>query len=319
MHLFRHYASLPAEIYGGVVALGNFDGVHLGHQAVIKAAKDIGQVLTLPVGVMTFEPHPRTVLTKDRKPFRLTPFRIKVRTIEALGVDFLVIQRFDSNFSSYTATEFIDYVLVAGIRARHVVIGYDYSFGHNRSGNSELLSLIGNRRGFDVTTIAPVCSSDGMVHSSTQVRTCLTEGKPRDAARLLGRYFEIEGRVEYGDSRGRRLGYPTANLDLGEYQRPRTGVYAVRAGIRRDGKISWWGGVANYGYRPSFDTKQFNPIFEVHIFDFSEEIYRCYLRVALVEFLRSEQHFSSLETLQLQIATDSERALTILQHSAASI
>ncbi|VBB69379.1 Riboflavin kinase / FMN adenylyltransferase [invertebrate metagenome] len=310
MRLFRHYTELPTEVRGSVVVLGNFDGVHLGHQAVIATARDIGLAAAMPVGVMTFEPHPRAVLAKDKDSFRLTPFRTKARTLEALGVDFLIAQHFDLKFARHTAAEFVDHVLVEGIGARHVVVGYDYLFGQGRSGNVTVLEALGRSRGFAVTAVPPVRSATGVTYSSTQVRTCLVEGRPRDAAWLLGRYFEVEGRVEYGDQWGRWLGYPTANLYLGEYQKPRIGVYAVRVGLDKRGETLWQNGVANYGYRPSVEGR--TPLLEVHLLDFAENIYRRRLRVALVEFLRPERRFDGLEALRAQIATDVAQARTIL-------
>ncbi|KAF0119439.1 MAG: riboflavin kinase / FMN adenylyltransferase [Rhodospirillaceae bacterium] len=316
LRLFRHYTELPADVQGGVVALGNFDGVHLGHQAVIGTARTIAQAAALPVGVMTFEPHPRTVFAKSEEAFRLTPFRIKARILETLGMDFLIAQHFDLAFARHTATEFVDHVLVEGMGVRHVVVGYDYLFGQNRGGDVSTLETMGRSCGFAVTVVPPVCNADGRIHSSTGVRTCLMEGRPREAALLLGRCFEVEGRVEHGTERGRRLGYPTANLHLGEYQPPHTGVYAVRAGVDRGGDTLWHDGVANYGRRPSFDNGP--PLLEVHLFDFADDLYHRHLRVALVEFLRPERRFNSFEALQTQIAADSAHARAVLRPFAAS-
>ncbi len=311
MRLFRHYTKLPTEVRGSVVVLGNFDGVHRGHQAVIARAREIGLAAARPVCIMTFEPHPRTFFAGDKDFFRLTPFRTKARTLATLGVDFLIAQHFDLHFARYTAAEFVDHVLLEGIGAHHVVVGYDYLFGRGRSGTVPVLEALGRNRGFAVTAVPPVRSPDGVIYSSTQVRRCLVEGRPRDAARLLGRYFEIEGRVGYGKKWGRGLGYPTANLHLHKCQKPRTGVYAVRASVqnKREG-ILWQNGVANYGSRPSFDERV--PLLEVHLLDFAEDIYCQNLRVALVEFLRPERRFDDRESLQAQIATDSAQARSIL-------
>ena len=316
VRLFRHYTELPADVQGGVVALGNFDGVHLGHQAVIGTARAIGRSMALPVGVMTFEPHPRTVFAKGEEAFRLTPFRIKARIIETLGVDFLIAQHFDLSFARYTATEFVHRVLAEGMSVRHVVVGYDYLFGQGRGGDVRTLETMGHTCGFAVTAVPPVGSADGTLYSSTGVRACLMEGRPRDAALLLGRCFEVEGRVEHGAERGRQLGYPTANLHLGEYQSPRTGVYAVRAGVDRGESTLWHDGVANYGRRPSFDNGP--PLLEVHLFDFAEDLYHRHLRVALVEFLRPERRFHSLDALQTQMAVDSAQARAVLSPFADS-
>ena len=317
MRLFRHYTKLPTAVRGSVVALGNFDGVHLGHQAVIARAREIGRVAARPVGIMTFEPHPRTVFAEDKDFFRLTSFRTKARTIALLGVDFLITQHFDLNFARYTAAEFVDNVLVKGIGVHHVVVGYDYLFGRSRSGNVTTLETLGKSHGFAVTAVPPVRSAEGTVYSSTQVRTCLVEGRPRDAAQLLGRYFELEGRVGYGDQWGRGLGYPTANIHLSAYQKPHTGVYAVRASVSQKEGMLWRNGVANYGYRPSFKGRI--PLLEVHLLDFAENIYRQNLRVALVEFLRPERLFDGREALRAQIAADAAQARTILSTLPLSI
>ncbi len=309
MRLFRHYTKLPTEVRGSVVVLGNFDGVHLGHQAVIARARDIGLAAARPVCLMTFEPHPRTFFAGNKDFFRLTPFRTKARTIATLGVDFLIAQHFDLNFARYTAAEFVDHVLVEGIGAHHVVVGYDYLFGRDRSGTVPALETLGVSRGFAVTAVPPVRSPDGVIYSSTQVRRYLVEGRPRDAARLLGRYFEIEGRVGYGDQWGRGLGYPTANLHLKKCQNPRTGVYAVRVSVPKEREGIFYG-VANYGSRPSFEGRV--PLLEVHLLDFAENIYRQNLRVALVEFLRPERRFDGRESLRAQIAADAAQARSIL-------
>lgn len=308
MRLFRHYTELPEETRGAVLALGNFDGVHRGHQIVIETAREIAASEGRSCGVMTFEPHPRTLFSADKEPFRLTPFRIKARSIETLGADFLIAQHFDADFAGHSASEFIETVLIENLRVRHVVVGYDYVFGKKRSGD---VSVLKAAQGFSTTCVDPVTAPDGDVYSSTRVRACLIEGRPRDAAGLLGRYWEVEGRVERGDQRGRLIGFPTANLHLGEYQRPATGAYAVRAGIDQGQGTIWHDGVANFGRRPSFDNRE--PIMEVHLFDFAGDLYQRHLRVALVDFLRPECRFDGLEALKAQIAQDATQARILLQ------
>jgi riboflavin kinase/FMN adenylyltransferase len=231
MRLFRHYTDLPADAHGAVVALGNFDGVHCGHRVVIGKAAEIARSLGAPLAVLTFEPHPRSLFRPNDPPFRLTPFRIKARHIEELGVDLLFVIHFDTEFSHMTALSFIDDVLVGGLKARHIVAGYDFVFGYRRGGDIGMLYGMAPTRGFGVTEVKPASDTGGAVFSSTRVRDLLIAGKPRQAAEVLGRPWEIEGRVEHGDQRGRTIGFPTANLELGEYQRPAYGVYAVRAGI----------------------------------------------------------------------------------------
>ncbi len=309
MHVFRHFENLPDEVRGASVAVGNFDGVHLGHQAVIGEAGRVARDQGIPWAVLSFEPHPRSLFTTNQEPFRLTPFRIKARHVEALGVDNMIILHFDHEFAGLSADDFVKKVLVKGLGARHVVSGYDFVFGHKRAGNCELLLHKGKEEGFDFTCVSAVDDGE-TIYSSTRVRRCLKAGDPRGAANLLGRPFEIEGRVEHGDARGRTIGFPTANLHLGEYLRPALGVYAVRAGIDEGADTRWLEGVANFGNRPTFDKK--DTIFEVHLFDFDDDLYGRHLRIALVDFLREEKKFDGLDDLKAQIALDSNNARQIL-------
>ncbi len=309
MHVFRHFENLPDEVRGASVAVGNFDGVHLGHQAVIGEAGRVARDQGIPWAVLSFEPHPRSLFTTDQEPFRLTPFRIKARHVEALGVDNMIILHFDHEFAGLSADDFVKKVLVKGLGARHVVSGYDFVFGHKRAGNCELLLHKGKEEGFDFTCVSAVDDGE-TIYSSTRVRRYLKVGDPRGAANLLGRPFEIEGRVEHGDARGRTIGFPTANLHLGEYLRPALGVYAVRAGIDEGADTRWLEGVANFGNRPTFDKN--DTIFEVHLFDFDGDLYGRHLRIALVDFLREEKKFDGLDDLKAQIALDSNNARQIL-------
>jgi riboflavin kinase/FMN adenylyltransferase len=311
MRLFRHFAELPAAIRGGVVALGNFDGVHLGHQAVIGQALALARRKGIPAGVMTFEPHPRSVFIPDQPPFRLTPFRIKARLIEALEVDFLLMQHFDKAFAAHSAEDFIDEVLIKGLGVRAVVVGYDFCFGKGRLGSVEMLR---GRSEFETVLVDAQTGPDGQTYSSNLIRQSLLEGKPDRAAGLLGRPWEIEGRVETGDQRGRTIGFPTANLHLGDYMRPAIGVYAVRAGIDQGTGTVWHDGVANLGRRPTFDKQ--DVILEAHLFDFDGDLYGRHLRVALAGYIRSERKFDGLPALKAQIAEDCETARAILSEVA---
>jgi riboflavin kinase/FMN adenylyltransferase len=306
MRIFRHYTEFPPAFRGGVVALGNFDGVHLGHQAVIGAVLAAARLNRAVSGVMTFEPHPRSVFRPDQPPFRLTPFRIKSRLIEALGVDYLLMQHFDLAFAAHTAREFVDTVLVRSLGVSQVVVGYNYVFGHGRQGDVQVLREMAAEFGFAVTTIDPIAVEDGTVHSSSRIRRALQAGQPREAARLLGRDWEIEGRVERGDQRGRTIGFPTANIELDGYLSPAAGVYAVRAGVDLGSATQWLPGVANFGRRPTFGKA--GVLLEVHLFDFSGDLYGRHLRVALVDFLRPERKFSGLDALKAQIQEDCKAA-----------
>jgi len=313
MRLFRHYNELPGEVRASSVAVGNFDGVHRGHLAVIGEAGRIAHANGLPWAVLTLEPHPRQVFKPDTAPFRLTPLRIKARHIEALGVDALIVLHFDLEFSRRSARTFIEDVLVEGLGARHVVCGYDFTFGHDRAGNPELLLRLGGELGFDFTCVQEVRNDSGEALSSTRVRQLLSAGDPAGAAAILGRPYEVEGRVDHGDHRGRTIGYPTANVHLGEYLRPVNGVYAVRAGVDEGARTVWYNGVANLGRRPTFGGD--DVLLEAHLFDFSGDLYGRHLRVQFVEYLRAEKAFDGLDGLKAQIAADGARAREVLAAS----
>ncbi len=312
MRIFRHFEDLTPEVRGGAVAVGNFDGVHLGHRAVVGGAGAIARAGTPPApwGVLTFEPHPRLFFKPDQPPFRLTPLRIKARHVEALGVDFMLVLHFDHALASLDADTFVTEVIVGALDARHVVAGHDFVFGRGRRGDGNLLLRMGGEAGFKVTRVPPVTGPDGAAYSSTRVRERLAAGDPRGAEALLGRPFEIEGRVEHGDARGREIGFPTANLPLGEYQRPALGVYAVRAGIDLGRDTLWRDGVANLGRRPTFDGH--DTLLEAHLFDTREDLYGRHLRVRLIEYLRPERRFDGIDALKAQIAEDCARARAIL-------
>jgi riboflavin kinase/FMN adenylyltransferase len=310
MRIFRHYSELPPELRGGIAVLGNFDGVHRGHQAAIAEALRLGRRENLPVGVMTFEPHPRKLFRPDDPPFRLTPMRVKARQIEALGADFLILQRFDREFSRKGARAFVDEVLVRGLGVRQVVVGFNYAFGADRGGDLDLLRSLATEQGFGLTILEAARGAEGDIFSSTNIRNFLKEGRVREAARILGRPWEIEGRVQQGDQRGRTIGFPTANIALGNYLRPALGVYAVRAGIDFGLRTEWRPGVANLGRRPTFG--KLDDLLEVHLFDFSGDLYNKHLRVALVDFLRPERKFDGLAALTAQIAVDAGDARRIL-------
>ena len=310
MRIFRHFHDLPAEARGAAVAIGNFDGLHRGHRAVIDEAGHMARAAGMPWAVLTFEPHPRAFFTPGAEPFRLTPFRIKARHIEAMGVDCMIVLRFDRAFSRQPAEAFVTDVLVKGLGARHVVSGYDFVFGHRRAGNTELLLHRGEKDGFGFTCVTAMRDADGKAYSSTRVRALLKNAEPGAAAEVLGRHFEIEGRVAHGDHRGHAIGFPTANLHLGETLRPANGVYAVRAGVDRGAATVWHAGVANLGRRPTFAGT--DVIFEVDLFDFDGDLYGRHLRVALVGYLRPEKKFDGLDDLKAQIAADSVRARHVL-------
>ena len=310
MRIFRHYTDLPSDARDVVVAIGNFDGVHKGHQEVINEAGTIARAMGVPWAVLTFEPHPTSVFKPDSEPFRLTTMRTKVRVIEEMGVDQVLVQHFDKEFASLDADGFIQKVLLDGLGARHVVSGYDFEFGKGRGGNPDLLLKRGREKGFGFTAVPKVTDAAGEVYSSTRVRNELKAANPRAAAEILGTPFEIEGRVEHGDARGRELGYPTANLTMGDYLHPATGIYAVQAGIDEGLDTKWMDGAGSFGYRPQFGGK--HELMEVYLFDFDDDLYGKNMRVRLIEYLRPEMKFDGLDELKAQIADDCVKVREIL-------
>lgn len=307
LEILRHPTGLAAECRGAVAAIGNFDGVHLGHQALIDAARRRAGAEGARLAVVTFEPHPRRVFRPDDPPFRLTPFRVKARVIEGLGVELLFALHFDLEFSKKTAEQFVKEILVDGLGVRGVAVGSDFVFGHGRGGDAAHLREMGGRFGFGVTEIGPV-AHEGELYSSTRIRELLVQGRPRQAAILLGREWEIDGRVEHGDERGRLIGFPTANLHLDDYLRPAPGVYAVRVCV--EDSAGWLPAVANFGRRPTFAGQDLR--LEVHLLDFAGDLYGRHLRVILVEHIRSERKFEGIESLKAQIARDCGDARRIL-------
>lgn len=314
MRILHHVSETPADLKAGIVVLGNFDGVHRGHQAVIGQAAEIAEAAGGPLLVVTFEPHPRRFFAPNEAPFRLTDLRNKAHHLAALGVDALVVLSFNAELAGMTAEAFIDDILVSGLGAAHVVVGYDFCFGKGRAGTPDLIRKHG---GIPVTAVDPRATHDGIIYSSTRIRDYLRRGNPGQAAALLGRPFEIEGRVEKGQQLGRTIGFPTANLDLGEYLRPAVGIYAVRCGVESQDQssVTWYNGAGYYGNRPTVDGT--GELFEAFLFDFKGDLYGRYLRVALIEFIRPDKKFDGLEDLQKQIQHDCAVARRILQTRAA--
>ncbi len=306
--LLRDLTSLPERLRGGAVAVGNFDGVHVGHRAVIAAAQAVAEAQGLPLLALTFEPHPRSLFAhlngqSAPAPFRLTPGMTKIKALAELGVAAVLSLRFTPEFAQQTPDEFIQRVLIDGLGVRHVAIGHDFCFGRGRAGNAVTLSAAGS---FTVSALPPQrrAKEDGAgeAFASTLIRDHLRAGRVEEAAALLGRPFTITGRVRHGDKRGRTLGFPTANIDLGEYLRPAFGVYAVT--VEADGQ--GYRGVANLGRRPTVAGQA--EWLEVHLFDFAGDLYGRKLTVALRHFLRPEQKFDGLTALTRQISLDVDAA-----------
>lgn len=310
MRIFRHVAGLPDFVRDTSVAIGNFDGVHLGHQAVIREAAAHAEKLGSSLSVITFDPHPRRFFRAEEPPFQLTPLRSKVRRFEDIGVDQLMVVHFDEDTSQLTHEQFVDTFITGGFHAKHVTVGYDFVFGAGRGGCSDYLRERAARDGFGVSVIEPVKDQSETVYSSTNIRNCLRDGNPVGAANLLGRLWEVEGRVIKGDQRGRQIGFPTANIALDDYLEPALGVYAVWVGVEEGGVTSWYAGCANIGRRPTFEKEEVNC--ETYIFDFTDDIYDKLLRVALVEYIRPEKKFDGIAQLREQIALDSHDARALL-------
>ena len=311
MQIFRRSHNLPDNARKATIAIGNFDGVHPGHRAVINEAGLIARNEGLPWAVLTFEPHPRQLFSPNQDPFRLTPFRAKAEEIEAMGVDLLIVQRFDNPFSQIKAEEFVMKALVQGLDAHHVVSGYDFVFGHNRGGHCDLLLSMGEKEGFGFTAVSALSDNSGEIYSSTRIRDRLKDADPKGAAKILGREFELSGRVVHGNHLGRELNYPTANIHLRSYIRPANGIYAVRVLVEGYGNKNWIDGAANIGIRPTIGGNEI--IFEVFLIDFDADLYGKYLRVRLVDYLRKEKKFDGLDALKAQIALDTEKARTVLK------
>jgi riboflavin kinase/FMN adenylyltransferase len=299
-------SAVPEALRGGTVALGNFDGFHEGHQAVVGRAVERARAEGRPVLVATFDPHPVRHFRPDAPPFRLTSLDQRERLFAAAGADAMIVFGFGPELAATTAEDFVSERLVRLIGAAGVVTGEDFTFGRGRGGNVEVLKRLGPQHGLSVDAVGPVVE-DGEPVSSSRIREALQAGDCATATRLLTRPFAIEGVVEHGDKRGRTLGYPTANLSLGNYLRPRFGIYAVR-GRLPDGRIV--GGAANLGIRPTFDPPR--ELLEPYFFDFDGELYGQTIEVELIAFLRPEEKFDSVETLKAQMEADCAEARKVL-------
>lgn len=299
-------AEVPAQLRGGIVALGNFDGFHVGHQAVVGRAVERARAEGRPAIVATFDPHPMRHFRPDTPPFRLTTLDQRQRLFEAAGADAMLVFQFDHALAALPARDFVAERLVNQIGAAGAVTGADFTFGKGRSGDVAMLAALGEELGFSTDTVPPVSDAVGAI-SSSRIRDALRAGRPREAAALLTRPFAIQGTVEPGARLGRELGYPTANLRLGNYLRPRYGIYAVR-GRLHDGRIV--DGVANLGIRPTIQPPL--ELLEPYFFDFAGDLYGRTIEVELIDFLRDEAKFDSLDALKAQIAADCDAARVAL-------
>jgi riboflavin kinase/FMN adenylyltransferase len=299
-------SAVPQALRGGIVALGNFDGFHEGHQAVVGRAVERARAEGRPALVATFDPHPVRYFRPEAPPFRLTTLDQRQRLFAEAGADAMIVFRFDGDLAATSAAEFVSQRLIGLIGAAGVVTGEDFTFGRGRGGDVSVLAELGRQHGFSVDAVGPVAWG-GEAISSSRIREALIAGDCETAARLLTRPFAIEGVVEHGDKRGRTLGYPTANLSLGNYLRPRFGIYAVR-GRLEDGRVL--NGAANLGVRPTFDPPR--ELLEPFFFDFSGDLYGQRLEVELIAFIRPEEKFDSMDALTARMEADCSEARRLL-------
>lgn len=302
----HHGDPIPDGLRGSVAALGNFDGFHLGHQAVARAAIDKARAEGRPAIIATFDPHPVRHFVPDAAPFRLTTLDQRQKLFETAGADAMLVFDFGAELASTSAEDFVTKLLAEHLGIATVVTGEDFTFGARRGGNIAVLESVGASCGINNIAIGPV-NKGAEVISSSRIREALIAGDPASAAALLTRPFAVQGIVQHGDKNGRLLGYPTANIDMGQYLRPRYGIYAVR-GRLPDGRVL--NGAANLGIRPSFDPPK--ELLEPYFFDFNEDLYGQTIEVEFHAFLRGEAKFDDLDALKQQMAKDCGRAREIL-------
>jgi len=308
MIVHEGYNNVPQAIRGGVVAIGNFDGVHRGHQALINEAAEAGCATGRPVGVMIFEPHPREFFHPEESHFRLTTLTQKLAVFEAMGLDFVVVVPFDAELARLDPADFAGKVLVEGLHVHHVVVGFDFYYGHQRRGSPESMVLSGSELGFKVTVVPPVAEG-GEVFSSTAIRFKLAQGDVQAAAAELGRLWRVSGPVIGGARRGTGLGYPTANVPMPKGTALGHGIYAVRAHV--DGHVH--DAAAYLGTRPTFDDGM--PVLEVFLLDFDADLYGRTMEVEFVAFVRPDRKFDSAGALVRQMEDDVARVREILKHA----
>ena len=309
MRIIRDYTYVTEADRGASVAIGNFDGVHIGHLSVIDQARAAGRETGAPLGILTFEPHPREYFAPDAPPFRLMGREARAHRLEKLGVERLYEINFNAALASLSPRDFAQNVIRDGLGLAHVVVGADFCFGKGRAGNAADLQAFGAEMGFGVT-IAQLLEGEAGQVSSTAIRRALSDGDPRAAAAMLGHWHRIDGPVVGGEQRGRTLGYPTANMSIEGLHPPKFGVYAVLVDVLDGPHKGQYHGAASLGLRPMFQGEV--PNLETFIFDFSGDLYDAPLSVALVDYLRPEETFDSLDAFIAQMDADCARARSIL-------
>ncbi len=308
MRKINHYTDLDASLRGAVIALGNFDGIHRGHQMVIQKAAQIAKDMGVPVAVACFHPHPSRFFNPDAPPFRLMSTRMRAGILQSMGVDFLYEIPFDKKLTQMDDASFVEQALYKGLGAKHVVVGEDFHYGHKRCGDFASLQKHCQARGIGVSGIKPVSLHQSYgKYGSTEIRQALRDGDVFFAAHMLSRPWMVDGEIMLGDQLGRTLGFPTANLYFGDRIRPKPGIYAAEC--RLDGESLWRPGVAYVGSRPTVDGKDHR--LEMHIFDFDADIYGRILDVAFRSFIRDDVKFDGLEALTNQMKKDADGARAI--------
>jgi riboflavin kinase/FMN adenylyltransferase len=308
--IIRDTDPVADDLRGGVVAIGNFDGVHRGHRAVLDRVIELARKRGVPALALTFEPHPRTFFRPETPVFRLTPSDVKAELLCALGLDGVVEVEFDADLASTSAEAFVDRLLVDWLGASVAVVGYDFHFGKGRSGSPDVLTALGRDRGFDVVIVGKAGEAD-TVWSASAARAALAEGNVEDAARILGYRWFVRGEVIHGEKRGRDLGFPTANMRLAPETELRHGVYAVRMRIGEE----TFDGAANFGRRPQFDNGA--TLLETYLLDVSPDLYGKTVEVEFVAFIRPELKFDSVEDLVTRMHVDVEETRRLLAEAAA--
>lgn len=308
MQVIRDLDSLHEPPRRTVLTIGNFDGVHLGHRGLFRHVVDKARELKGTATVVTFEPHPLRLLAPDKAPLRLNTPEEKVRLLAASCIDLLVVLDFTRQLAEMPAEDFVREILVGKLGIQHLIVGYDYAFGRNRQGDTTFLAAQADLHNFTLEVLEPI-RAEQQAHSSTTIRQFLQEGRVADAVKILGRNFTLDGKVVHGDGRGRKLGFPTANLITQKEILPRDGVYAVKVKWREDN----YDGVINIGRRPTFPDSA--PTLEIHLLNFQGDLYGERLRIYFVERLRDEQRFPSVESLQAAVVADIARARELLAGS----
>ncbi len=305
MQIINGSDSCPDALKGASLAIGNFDGVHRGHQAVLHAALSAGLEANTQAGVMTFEPHPRDFFQPDKPVFRLTPEPLKLKLFSATGLDIAVVQTFDADLSARPAEEFVQKILVGDLGVSHVATGSNFHFGKGRDGNADVLRTLGEQHGFGVTIVEPQGEGE-VAFSSSRIREYLRKGEIRAAAEDLGYWWRVRGTVMGGDRRGRLIGFPTANIEVPRGFALKHGIYAVQV---RTGE-GRFDGAGYLGTRPSFDDGV--PVIETFLLDYSGDLYGQEIELEIVKFLRDDEKFDSPDALAKQIAADCDASRTVL-------